>query len=518
MASKFAIISVYDKTGIVELGAFLEKMDFGIIATGTTYKTLREGGVNAIEVSEYTGFPEMFEGRVKTLHPKIHAGILAKSCQEHMDELAEMEISSIDIVVCNMYPFREARKREGITDEELIEMIDIGGPTLARAAAKNHERVVAVCDPDDYGWIMKEMEALEGKISRSSRHQLASKAFRKIALYDFCISEYFQESSGMDATEKGAFLAAYEKVEALKYGENPQQEGFLYRRLDKPQIFPDMVETLGGGPPGFCNYLDMDAAIGIMREFMPEKPFAVVIKHANPIGASFGETALEAFKRARGVDEMSAFGGIIGITGKVDIELANAIKEIMFSVLVAEAYDPDAVELLRKRKNRILMKLKSGWRNVDPPPREIKMLRTAILIQDWDEAFLPMDAYTVASKRKPTPQESEDLYFAWRVVKHVKSNAILLAKGGQTIGTGAGQMSRIDSFRIAIEKAGENTKGAVAASDAFFPFEDNIEVAHKAGITALIQPGGSLRDKEVIQKCDEFGMAMVITGKRHFRH
>ena len=518
MASRFAIFSVYDKSGIVEFARFLTRLDYGIIATGATHQYLKNNGVDSIEVSDYTGSPELFEGRVKTLHPKIHAGILAKDCVEHMEELARLDIPTIDIVVCNVYPFREARMKEDITDEELIEMIDIGGPTMVRAAAKNFARVAVVCDPNDYPDLMREMEMLEGKLSEKTRHELAAKAFRKIALYDFSIFEYFYSSIGREVTDDEAFLTGYEKIEPLKYGENPHQSGYLYRMLDRKQIFPDYVEVLGGGQIGFCNYLDADSAVNIMNEFPPSKPFSVVIKHSNPTGAAFGATPLDAFKRARGVDEMSAFGGIIGINGNVNLELAQTIKEIMFQLLIAEDYEKDAIALLTKKKSRIILKLKNNWRNMRIYPKEIKTLRSAILVQEWDDAFSPVSEWTIVTKRKPSREEEEDLFFAWRLVKHVKSNAILLAKGGQSIGTGAGQMSRIDSFKIAIEKAGDNVKGSVAASDAFFPFEDNVELAHKHGITALIQPGGSVRDEQVIKTCDELGLAMVFTGRRHFRH
>jgi phosphoribosylaminoimidazolecarboxamide formyltransferase/IMP cyclohydrolase len=518
MATRFALISVYDKTGIVEFARRLSQLDFGIIATGTTHKTLTEGGVNAVEVSEYTGSPEMFGGRVKTLHPKIHAGILHKQSVEHLEELSSYEIPSIDLVVCNLYPFRDARKKPDAEEDDIIEMIDIGGPTLIRAAAKTHHRVGVVCDPSDYDDILKELTITGGILSDSTRHYLAAKAFKLIALYDYCIYDYFNKSEDRNIFIDDEFLLGFEKVADLKYGENPHQLANLYRRIDERQVFPDYVDILSGSEIGFCNYLDCEGVLSIMCEFNEDKPFAVVVKHANPIGAAFGETPMDAFKRARGVDEMSAFGGIIGITGKVDMNLAKTIKEIMFSIIMASDYDVDALELLSKRKSRIIIKLKPNWRDAEQTEREIKILRTSVLVQDWDALFTPLSEWKIVTKRVPTPKEEDDLWLAWRVCKHVKSNAILLAKDGQTIGTGAGQQSRIDSFKIAIEKAGENAKGAIAASDAFFPFEDNVELAHSAGISAIIQPGGSIRDKQIIEKCDELGIAMVFTGRRHFRH
>lgn len=518
MSSRFALISVYDKTGIVDFARHLEQLDFGIIATGTTHKALQEGGIDSIEVSEYTGFPELFEGRVKTLHPKIHAGILHKDDPAHYEELASLDIPSIDIVVCNLYPFRNARKKAGVSDDELIEMIDIGGPTLVRAAAKNHDRVIVLCDPSDYDSVIKELSELDGKVSDATRRNLAAKVFRKMALYDFCIYDYFNQSLNHNPFDDDEFLVGFERVETLKYGENPHQGGNLYRRLDEKQLFPDYVTILCGTQIGYCNYLDADGALNIMREFEAGKPFAVVVKHSNPIGAARADNELDAFKHARGVDEMSAFGGIIGINGKVNIELAQTIKEVMFHMIMADDYDEDALKLLSKKKSRIVIKLAKGWRDAGKLPKEIKVLRSGILMQEWDDLFTPVDQWQIVTKREPSADERRDLWLAWRVVKHVKSNAILLAKDHRTIGTGAGQMSRIDSFNIAIQKAGDNVQGSVAASDAFLPFEDNVEMAHKAGITAIIQPGGSIRDKHVIAKCDELGLTMVFTGKRHFRH
>lgn len=518
MSAKFALISVYDKTGIVELARHLEQLDFGIIATGTTHKTLMDGGIDSTEVSEYTEFPELFDGRVKTLHPKIHAGILHKDDPDHYEELASLEIPSIDIVICNLYPFRDARKKPGITDDEMIEMIDIGGPTLIRSAAKNHDRVIVICDPSDYNPIIKELTELSGKVSDKTRRNLAAKVFRKIALYDFSIYDYFNQSLNHNPFDDDEFLVGYERIETLKYGENPHQDGNLFRRLDEKQLFPDYAKILSGSQIGYCNYLDANGALNIMREFEAGNPFAVVVKHSNPIGAARADNELDAFKHARGVDEMSAFGGIIGINGKVNIELAQTIKEVMFHMIMADDYDDDALALLSKKKSRIVIKLAKGWRDAGLPPKEIKMLRSGILMQEWDELFTPVEQWQEVTKRKPSEDERRDLWLAWRVVKHVKSNAILLAKDHRAIGTGAGQMSRIDSFNIAIEKAGDNVQGSIAASDAFLPFEDNVEIAHKAGITAIIQPGGSIRDKHVIAKCDELGMAMVFTGKRHFRH
>ncbi|MFH1514260.1 MAG: bifunctional phosphoribosylaminoimidazolecarboxamide formyltransferase/IMP cyclohydrolase, partial [bacterium] len=398
------------------------------------------------------------------------------------------------------------------------EMIDIGGPTLLRAAAKNFDRVGVICDPSDYDTVIKELTMLGGKLSENTRRDFAAKVFKRIALYDYSISDFFDKSIAHNSYIDKEFLQAFERVETLKYGENPHQTGELYRCLDEEQLFPDYAKILSGSQIGYCNYLDANGALNIMREFEADIPFAIVVKHSNPIGAAQADTEHNAFKFARGVDEMSAFGGIIGINGKVNLDLAKTIKEIMFHMIMADDYDDDALKLLSKKKSRILIKLLNGWRQVKLPPKEIKVLRSGILLQEWDEIFTPIEEWDVVTERKPSEQERQDLWLAWRVVKHVKSNAILLAKNRRTIGTGAGQMSRVDSLKIAIEKAGENVKGSVAASDAFFPFEDNIEIAHKAGITAIIQPGGSIRDKHVIAKCNELGISMVFTGKRHFLH
>lgn len=518
MSHGYAIISVYDKTGIVDFARQLETLDIGIIATGATNKVLREAGIESTEVSDYTDCPEMIDGRVKTLHPKIHAGILHTACQAHMDEIDAMDIPSIDLVVSNLYPFRHARKIEDVTDDEMIEMIDIGGPTLIRAAAKNFSRVGVVCDPSDYDAVIRELMLTGGNLSMTTRRNLAAKAFKKVALYDYSIYDYFNKSTDNIPFDDDEFLMAFEKVSDLKYGENPHQQAALYRRLDEKQLFPDYVEFLGSKDVGFCNYLDAEGALSVMCEFERDRPFAVIVKHANPIGAAYGDTELEAFERARGVDEMSAFGGIIAINGRVNIELAKKIKEVLFHILMADDYDPDALELLTKNKNRIVMKLHPAWREAEQMDSEIKLLRTATLIQEWDALFTPMDEWNIVTDNEPEQSIKDDLWLAWRVCKHIKSNAVLLAKNGQTIGTGAGQMSRIDSFKIAVDKAGDNVKGSVVASDAFFPFEDSVELAHEAGIVAIIQPGGSIRDKHIIAKCNELGIAMVFTGNRHFRH
>ncbi len=504
-----AVISVYRKEGVDRIAKTLQNLGYEILSTGGTAKYLKERGIEVEEISKVTGFPEILNGRVKTLHPVIHGGILYRDwVEKDREEIEELGILPVDVVVVNLYPFEEMM-RENLTEEELMEFIDIGGPSLIRAGAKNFFRVVVLVDPEDYDWVAEKLE--KGELTKKDRAYLAWKAFCHTAYYDGVISNALKNL--FEVEEEPKELSIPMRLGGkLRYGENPHQRGTLYQNPFE-EIGITKSQILQGKEMSFNNYLDADSAVRIVLEF-PNDPACVIVKHNNPCGVALGENLKSAFLRAKATDPESAFGGIVAFNDRVDASLAEELTSMFLEVVIAPDYDESALEILSKKKNLRVIRFFGMGHSFD-----IKKVSGGFLLQDEDT--LLYDSWEVVSKREPTPQEEEDLIFAWKVCKYVKSNAVVIAKGKQTLGIGSGQVSRVDSLRCAIEKAkrhGFDLRGAVLASEAFFPFRDSIDIAHEAGITAVIHPGGSIRDGEVIEAADEHGMAMVLTRTRHFRH
>ena len=513
-----ALVSVFDKTGLDELARGLTRLGVEIVSTGGTLKALQEKGIPVIAVSDVTGFPEMLEGRVKTLHPKIHGGILAKrSDAAHLDALAEHGIERIDLVVVNLYPFRETVAR-GASFAETVEMIDIGGPTMVRAAAKNHDGVAVVVDPADYPRVIEALTAGQGVIPEPLRRELALKAFRHTAAYDAAIAEWLG-GQGTEETDDigmpfpiGKALGLRREME-LRYGENPHQGGAVYADAAGAGVFGGF-QALQGKELSWNNLLDADAARK-MAGLFPE-PSVIIVKHNNPCGIGRGADLAEAYARAVATDPVSAFGSVIALNRPADGALAAAMADLFVEVLLAPGFDADARARFGAKKNLRLIECP-----VYAPARgaiELRAIDGGFLAQPPDAFPDDPATWTCPTKRQPTAEERRALEFAWRVVRYVKSNAIVVANADQTVGIGAGQMSRVDSCRLAVEKAQLPVAGCVAASDAFFPFRDGLDVLAKAGITAVAQPGGSKKDQEIIDAADEAGMAMLMTGVRHFRH
>ncbi len=501
------LISVSDKTGIQEFASFLQKRGVEILSTGGTAAKLREHGIPVIEVADYTGSPEIFGGRVKTLHPRIHGGILyLRGNEEHEEAAGENDILPIDLVVVNLYPFEKTVRSPDVTQEEAIENIDIGGPGMLRAAAKNYEHVTAVIDPSDYPLVQAEIEN-EGNTTMETRKHLAAKVFSKTAQYDGEVARYFSADF---------FAVAVEKVQDLRYGENPHQSATFYQMANPFAPSLATAEILQGKELSYNNILDANAALSLILEFADGKPAACIIKHLNPCGAASSKTLHKAFENAYSGDPMSAFGGIVALNGEVDGKLATRLSEVFLEVILAPIFSAEARKILSKKQNLRLLevgKLRRPLREKD-----VRSVLGGFLVQDLDVREIHASDLEQATKKKPTPKQIEELLFAWKICRHVKSNAILIAQDKTAIGIGAGQMSRVDSVEIALKKAGKRIKNAVAASDAYFPFPDGVEFLGKAGIKAIIQPGGSIRDSEVIAKCDELGIAMVFTKIRAFRH
>lgn len=518
-AVKRALISVSDKTGIVEFAKALGDFNVEILSTGGTAKLLADNGIKVTEVSDYTGFPEMMDGRVKTLHPKIHGGLLGRRGTD--DAIMEQhKIPPIDLVVVNLYPFEATIARDDCDLPLAIENIDIGGPTMLRAAAKNHASVAVVVDAGDYDRVIDEMKNSKGTLSDETRYQLAVKTFEHTALYDGAIANYLGTISlGGDKTAFPAtFNSQYRKVQEMRYGENPHQKAAFYVENNVDDASVSTAQQLQGKELSYNNIGDTDAALECVKQFN-EGPACVIVKHANPCGVAIGTSLRDAYDRAYQTDPESAFGGIIALNQALDAETAQAIVDRQFvEVIIAPSIDQDAVKVVSAKKNVRLLDC-GKWSGKNQSRLDFKRVHGGLLIQDSDLALV--NETKVFSKRKPTEQEMRDLLFTWRVAKYVKSNAIVYGKDNMTIGVGAGQMSRINSARIAgikAEHAGLEVKGSVMASDAFFPFRDGLDQAGKAGITAVIQPGGSMRDDEVIAAADEHDIAMVFTGMRHFRH
>ena len=513
---KRALISVSNKDGVIEFARELERLGYEIVSSSGTAKVLRKNGIKVIEVSEITGFPEIMGGRVKTLHPKIHGGLLAvRDNVEYMRQLEELGIVPIDIVAINLYPFEETVKK-GADLDEIIENIDIGGPAMVRAAAKNYKFTTIIVDPKDYPLIIEELEE-KGEISLQTRKRLSLKAFRHTALYDSIIASVLNEKFEINEKFPEELSIPLRKGKILRYGENPHQQGALYiSPVEEKGLNVAKSEVLSGKEMSFNNYLDVEGAINLVKEF--KEPTCVIVKHSNPSGVAVRENLEKAYREALKRDPKSAFGGIVAFNRKVDIDTAKAITEIFLEVVIAPDFEEEAIEYIKnKKKNLRIVKVKNF--NRDPEGLDYRRISGGLLIQDRDlELYKDLK---IVSERKPTDRELEDLLFAFKVVKHCKSNSVVIAKDKASVGIGVGQQSRVDSLETAIKKAKEfglELNGAVLASEAFFPFRDSVDVAAKEGITAIIQPGGSIRDKEVIEAANEHNIAMIFTGMRHFKH
>ena len=516
---KRALISVSDKSGIVELAQTLSKFNVEIISTGGTAKLLKNSGINVKEISQHTNFPEMLDGRVKTLHPKIHGGLLAlRDNPEHVAQIKEHEIEPIDMVVVNLYPFEATIKKEGVTLEEAIENIDIGGPSMLRSAAKNYRSVAVVSDAKFYPQIIEDLSKNNGAIGDDILRELGIKVFELTSYYDSMIYQYLSQQLNKSEPRKDLLPKEinlkYSKIQDLRYGENPHQEAALYKDHKAKGDTLATAEKISGKELSFNNFLDLNAAWDIVREF--DEPAAVVIKHLNPTGVAIAKDLKTAYLRAWSADKLSAFGGIVGLNRKVDLETAKKLNSSGFLECVAAPdYDKAALELLMQKKNFRIIKLEAEKPDVGI---DIKSIDGGVVIQEKDLFDLDRNKLKVVTKKKPTRKEWEDLLFGWKVVKHVKSNAIVFVKKLQTVGVGMGQVNRVDSVMLCIKRAGKLTKGSILASDAFFPKEDSVKLAAKAKVKAIIQPGGSIADEKVIKEADKHGIAMVFTGCRHFKH
>jgi phosphoribosylaminoimidazolecarboxamide formyltransferase/IMP cyclohydrolase len=518
-----ALLSASDKSGLVDLARGLAEFGVELISTGGTRKALADAGLKVKDISEVTGFPEMLDGRVKTLHPKIHGGILhLRDNPEHLTTIKAHGIEPIDLVVCNLYPFEVTVARPGSTHEEIVENIDIGGPSMVRSAAKNYHDVAIVTSPSQYSEVLDELRNQRGALTLALRERLAAAAFARTAAYDAAIASYFASRAGAEGFPARLQLQFQQRMK-LRYGENPHQQAAFYVDSSCNYACVATAEALHGKELSYNNILDLDSAFNLVREFA--EPAAVVIKHNNPCGAAIGATLEQAFRKAYEGDPLAAYGGVLAFNRELDEATATQITEPnrFVECVIAPGYSEAAFHLLTTRpswKKKVRL-LRTGPLADEPARRQsldYRRVDGGLLLQTRD---VPADDFTqakVATKRSPSATEMADLRFAWPVCKHVKSNGIVFARGGMVVGVGAGQMSRVDSVHMAARKSGDRGRGAVMASDAFFPFRDNIDVAARAGITAVVQPGGSMRDQESIQACDEHGMAMVMTGVRHFRH
>lgn len=515
-----ALISVSDKTGIVEFAKELVSLGIEIISTGGTYSKLKNEGIPAIEISELTGFPECLDGRVKTLHPIVHAGLLAmRSKPEHMKQLSDLNIETIDMVVVNLYPFKATILKDGVTRDEAVENIDIGGPTMLRSAAKNYQDVAVVVDPRDYETVLNELKA-EKQVSLDTKFYLMQKVFMHTSNYDTMIADYLKKERN-DHELPETLTMTFEKVQDMRYGENPHQKAAFYREIGKKVgSIADAVQ-LNGKELSFNNINDTNGALELLKEFT--EPTVVACKHGNPCGVGSDDNIVVAWDKAFEADKVSIYGGIVTVNREVTLELAQKMKSVFLEVLVAPSYQKEALELLQTKKNLRVLELKDIEVPQDKNAYDLKKVNGGLIVQTIDSELMNEEDLKVVTDRAPSEKEMEDMRFAWRVVKFVKSNGIALAKDKQTVGIGPGQVNRVWSTKQSIEHAAElidenATKGAVLASDAFFPFDDCVEAAHQAGITAIIQPGGSIRDEDSIKKCNEYGIAMVFTGMRHFKH
>jgi phosphoribosylaminoimidazolecarboxamide formyltransferase/IMP cyclohydrolase len=517
-----ALISVSDKSGVVEFARALKTLKVEILSTGGTAKLLADNGVAVTEVSDYTGFPEMLDGRVKTLHPKIHGGILGRrDLDSHVQAMRERDIPPIDLVVVNLYPFEDTVARKDCRLEDAIENIDIGGPTLLRAAAKNHGAVTVIVDAADYATVLEEIKQHQGGVSDATRFRLATKAFAHTAAYDGAIANYLgcEQPGGARTDFPDTFNVQLRHAMGLRYGENPHQKAAFYVERHPAEACIATARMLQGKELSFNNIADADAALECVKSF--DETACVIVKHANPCGVAIADTVLDAYQHAYVTDPTSAFGGIIAFNRPLDAATAKAILDRQFvEVIVAPSIHDDAKPVLAGKPNVRVLET-GAWGATRPAQLDYRRVTGGLLVQDTDQGRITEKDLKVVTQRRPNPQELRDLLFAWKVVKFVKSNAIVYCKEGRTIGVGAGQMSRVYSARIASIKAtdaGLEVRGSVMASDAFFPFRDGLDQAAETGVTAVIQPGGSMRDKEVIEAADQHGIAMVFTGMRHFRH
>ena len=505
--TKRALISVSDKTNIVEFAKGLEKYGFEVISTGGTYTHLKNNGVSCISIEDVTHFPEILEGRVKTLHPKIHGGLLSKRGNElHNKHVAENNIEYIDLVCVNLYPFEATVKKEGVGEEEIIENIDIGGPSMLRSAAKNFNDVTVVTDINDYDRVLSELE--QGEISYETRRALAIKVFNTTASYDAAIANYFNKKDNL-VPER--LTLSYKLQDSLRYGENPHQKAYHYVQDNNESYALQNAVQLHGKEMSYNNIQDASAALDILSEF--DETTCVAVKHMNPCGVATGNSVFEAYSRAYEADPVSIFGGIVAVNVKVDKETAEKMHSIFLEIILATDYDEEALEILTKKKNLRIYKLSEKNNNHE---QQIKSVRGGILVQDFNDKLA--DEYESVTEKKVDESQQRDIEFGLKVVKHVKSNAIVVVKDMQTLGIGAGQMNRVGSCKIALEQAAEKARGAVLASDAFFPMRDSADIAADYGIAAIVQPGGSIRDQESIDACNEKGVAMVFSKIRHFKH
>jgi phosphoribosylaminoimidazolecarboxamide formyltransferase/IMP cyclohydrolase len=514
-----AVLSVSDKKGIIELAAGLEELGYELISTGGTFKTLKEAGISVRYVTEITGFPEILDGRVKTLHPMVHAGILARETEEHLRQLESNGIGLIDLVVVNLYPFKETIAKSGAQFEEAIENIDIGGPTMVRAAAKNQERVTIVVNPLRYEEVLTVLRE-RGEVPFPLRKRLAAEAFAHTAEYDQYIATYLEKEltaeneQGLSGSLPATLRISAQKAQELRYGENPQQKAAFYRASAASGTLAD-GQQIQGKELSYNNWVDMDAAWAIVRDF--SECACTIIKHTNPCGTALGKSPLEAYTRALESDPVSAFGGIIAFNRVVEGDCARELSRHFYEVIVAPEFSPEARDILKEKVNLRLVVVPRAAKH-EAPGWKVRSIQGGYLVQEEDEGTVPVAEWEVVTDNKPTSDDLRELDFAWRVVKHVKSNAIVLSKKGQTLGVGAGQMNRVGSVKIALEQAGEAAQGAYLASDAFFPFPDSLEEAAKAGVRAVVQPGGSVKDQEVIAAANRLNLIMVFTGRRHFQH
>lgn len=514
-----ALISVSDKTGVVEFARELVALGWEILSTSGTMKLLREAGLPVTSVSDVTGFPEICDGRVKTLHPKIHGALLARrDIPEHMKALKDNEIETIDLVCVNLYPFRETIAKPDVTMEDAVEHIDIGGPSMLRSAAKNWESVTVVCNPSDYATIISEIKTT-GNTTRETRLALSAKAYTHTAEYDMAIATYMRAQAGLN--EK--LFLEYDLKQSLRYGENPHQQAKFYSSAEVEPFSLATAEQLGGKELSYNNIQDANATLNIAREF--DEPFCVGVKHMNPCGSAVGKTIAEAWRKAYEADKTSIFGGIVAANREIDLETAQMLKPIFLEIVMAPSFAPDALELLQTKKN--LRILKVDMTRDDKVRSQYVSMNGGMLVQDRDSSIVPVSAGQCVTEAKPTESQLADLDFAWKIVKHVKSNAIVVAKDGMTYGVGAGQMNRVGSAEIALKQAAAtlkeegrdiNAEGLVLASDGFFPFNDVVALAAEYGIKAIVQPGGSIRDEDSVKLANEKGITMLFTGERHFKH
>ena len=507
-----ALVSVSDKTGLVDFVKGLVDLGWEIIATGGTQKLLEKEGVKTIGISEVTGFPEILDGRVKTLHPKVHGGILARrDVPAHMETLKENGVETIDLVCVNLYPFKQTIAKEGVTLEDAIENIDIGGPSMVRSAAKNWRDVTIVCNPSDYDTVLAELRE-NGKTSPETRLKLSAKAYTHTAEYDACIATYMRKQAGLN--EK--LFLEYDLKQSLRYGENPHQSANFYAALEPTPFSLAFATQIQGKELSYNNIQDANAALNVLRDF--KEPFCVALKHMNPCGAAVGKTIEEAWQAAYEADKVSIYGGIVGVNRELTAEVARGMKPIFLEIVIAPSFTPEALEILSTKKNLRVMQVDMNY-DGSPVPQYVSV-NGGLLVQQLDTQVEAVSMDMCVTKVKPTEAQMADLNFGWKIVKHVKSNAICVVRDGHTIGVGAGQTNRVGSAEIALEeaKAAGFTEGLILSSDGFLPFDDTVALAAKYGVTAIVQPGGSIRDADAIAKADELGIAMLFTGVRHFKH